>query len=517
MGRTVLVLGDQLDRRTGALKDATPGGDRIVMVEAFGKLRERPWHRHKLTYILSAMRHFAAELRDAGFEVDYRSAETLKAGIVEAGADPADLVVMAPSHWGMRQTFAKWGTEQVGNNAYIAGEERFSRWASSRKSLLLEGFYREVRGANGWLMEGEEPIGGTWNLDAENREPAPKGGLVDAPAPYRPREDDVDAQTRRDVGRWEHELGLELYGEDRPRIFPVTRTEARRSLAAFLDRKLDGFGPLEDAIVDGEPFLWHSMLSAPLNLGLLHPREVCDAVDARYRERVDAGQRPHLPSYEGFLRQVCGWREYVWGLYWQRMPAWRDDNALGQTGEVPAFYWDGATDMNCVASTMRDLLDRSWVHHIPRLMVLGNFALIAGVDPQRLTNWFHSMFIDGYDWVMVPNVVGMSQWGDGGVMATKPYASTARYLDRMTTYCGPCRYNPKTRTDDDSCPFNSLYWDFLIRHRERLEGNFRMRRVLSQIDRFPADERRLIAERAARFRTDLAGPSNAAHTAEAGA
>jgi deoxyribodipyrimidine photolyase-related protein len=497
VGRTVLVLGDQLDRRTGALRDAEPGRDRIVMIESFSKLRERPWHRHKLTYVLSAMRHFAGELRDAGFDVTYRAADSIRAGL--EGFDPDDIVVMAPSHWGMRQTLAAWGVEQVANDAYIAGEEAFRRWADGRRSLLLEDFYRDVRREHGWLMDGAEPLGGRWNLDQENRERPPKGG-VDPPAPWRPREDDLDAATRADVDRYARDLGLELYGEERPRLFPVTRKEALASLRSFLDRRLDGFGPLEDAVAAAEPFLWHSLLSAPLNLGLLHPAEVCDAVDAHHR-----AQGGPLNSHEGFLRQVCGWREYVWGLYWYRMPRWREENALGQAGAVPSFYWDGDTDLRCLSSTLGDLRERAWTHHIPRLMVLGNFALLAGVNPQELANWFHSMYIDGYDWVMVPNVVGMSQWGDGGVMATKPYAASANYINRMTDYCGPCRYNPRTRTDEDSCPFNVLYWDFVARNRPRFEHHPRMARVVRLYDRFDVEEQRAIRARATRFRAGEAG------------
>ena len=339
-------------------------------------------------------------------------------------------------------------------------------------------------------------------MEPRPRQPEAPAARRRRPArPYRPREDDVDAEVHRAVAAYERDLGLDLWGEDRPRLFPATRAEARRSLDRFLDVRLDGFGPLEDAVVDGEPFLWHSMLSAPLNLGLLHPVEVCDAVDRRYRERGGP-----LNSVEGFLRQVCGWREYVWGLYWHRMPRWREDNALGQHSPVPGFYWDGDTEMRCLSRTLDDLEARAWTHHIPRLMLLGNFALLAGVEPQALADWVHARYVDGYDWVRLPNVVGMSQWGDGGVMATKPYAASARYIDRMTDYCGDCVYDPSTRTAEDSCPFNALYWDFMARHRETLAGNRRMAPLLSTLDRFDAGERRAIRERARRFRTDVEPP-----------
>jgi deoxyribodipyrimidine photolyase-related protein len=495
MGRTVLVLGDQLNRSLGALAKADPGRDRVVMVESDAKLMQRPWHRQKLAYLLSAMRHFADELRDEGFDVTRRRAVSLRDGL--SGVDPAALVVMAPSSWDLRRLLESWGVEQVPNDAFIVGEAGFTTWAEGRDSLVLENFYRTVRREHGWLMDGGEPIGGRWNFDADNRERPPRDG-VDAPHVYQPREDDIDAQVGTDLRGLEDELGLELHGEPGPRRYPATRAEALRALRDFIDRRLDGFGPLEDAVVADAPHLWHSVLSPPMNLGLLHPAEICDRVDAHHRERGGP-----INSHEGFLRQVAGWREYVWGLYWWRMPAWRQDNALGQRGDVPGFYWDGDTRMHCLASTLRDLLDRGWTHHIPRLMLLGNYALLAGVDPQALTEWFHSMYVDAYDWVMVPNVIGMSQWADGGVMATKPYAASANYINRMTTYCGQCPYDQDARTGDDACPFNALYWDFMARNRARLSGNRRLRPLLSNLDRFSADERRAIAERARRFRTDV--------------
>lgn len=497
MGRTVLVLGDQLHRGTGAIARAEPARDRVVMVESDAKLRQRPWHRQKLAYVLSAMRHFAEELRDAGFDVDYRRGRTLREGLGDT--DPDALVVMAPSSWDLRQSLDAWGVEQVPNDAFIIGAEAFADWADGRGSLVLESFYRMVRSEHGWLMDGGQPIGGRWNFDEDNRERPPRDG-VDPPHVYQPREDEIDAGVRADLERLESELGLELYGQPGPRRYPATRTEALRALRDFFDRRLDGFGPLEDAVVAGAPHLWHSVLSPPMNLGLLRPGEICDRLDRRYRSSGGP-----LNSYEGFLRQVCGWREYVWGLYWWRMPAWRDDNHLGHDGAVPAFFWDADTRMHCLASTVRDVLERAWTHHIPRLMLLGNFALLAGVDPHELTEWFHSMYIDAHDWVMVPNVIGMSQWADGGLMASKPYAASANYINRMTTYCGDCAYDRSARTGEQACPFNALYWDFMSRHRRRLDGNRRVRPILSTLDRFDATERRAIRRRAAEFRTDVGG------------
>lgn len=492
--RTILVLGDQLNRATGALADVGPEDVGVRMVLSRAKLAQRPWHRAKLHLVISAMRRFADGLREEGFEVDWRVEDTWADGL-DGAVDP---VVMAPSSWDLRQRLDDLGIEQVPNDAFVVGEDGFAEWARGRKSLGLEWFYRQVRTETGWLMDEGEPAGGQWNHDKDNRQRPPADG-VSPPPPWRPTEDALDEGVRREVRGFEQSLGLELYGSMDERIFATSRAEALTALEDFLDHRLAGFGPLEDAVVDDEPFMWHSLLSVPLNYGLLHPHEVCEAVDARWRD----GRRD-LPvaSVEGFLRQVAGWREYVWGIYWHRMPGWREENHLGHDGTVPQAFWDGETDMACISSTVGGLLERGWNHHIPRLMLLGNYALMAGVDPQALTEWFHSMYVDAFDWVMVPNVIGMSQWADGGVMATKPYASTARYVNRMTTHCEGCAFDHRTRTEDDSCPFNSLYWDFLSRHRTTLSANHRMAPILGNLDRFSRGERDAIRERARRFRTD---------------
>ena len=493
--RTVVVLGDQLSRTGGALADVGPEDVDVRLVISRAKLAQRPWHRAKLHLVLSAMRRFADGLEAEGFDVQLRTEDRWADGL--AGA--TDPVVMAPSSWDLRQRLDDLDVEQVPNDAFIVGEQGFADWASGRRTLGLEWFYRSVRKDTGWLMEDEgQPAGGEWNYDTENREEPPDDGVA-PPRPWTPTEDDVDTAVRQQVSAFERSLDLELYGSMDRRIFPTTREEALAALDDFLDKRLDGFGPLEDAVVDDEPILWHSLLSIPLNYGLLHPREVAQATHDRW---ADGRRTDRLSSLEGFLRQVAGWREYVWGIYWWRMPGWRDDNHLGHTGDVPPLFWDGDTDMACLAGTVDDLLERGWTHHIPRLMLLGSYALMAGVNPQELTEWFHSMYVDAFDWVMVPNVIGMSQWADGGVMATKPYASGARYVDRMTTYCDGCRYDPKARTGEDACPFNSLYWDFLGRHRETLSGNRRMSMILGNLDRFDDEERRAIGERAQRFRTD---------------
>jgi deoxyribodipyrimidine photolyase-related protein len=492
--RTVVVLGDQLNRTTGALADVGPEDVDVRMVISRAKLRQRPYHRAKLHLVLSAMRRFADELQEEGFEVRLDTADTFADGL----GGTTDPVVMAPSSWDLRQRLDQMGVSQVPNDAFVVGEQGFADWADGRKTLQMEWFYREMRKDTGWLMDGREPAGGEWNYDHDNREKPPRDGKVDAPAPWTPTEDDVDTAVRQQVSAFERALDLELYGSMDQRFFPTTREESLAALDDFLAHRLDGFGPLEDAVIDGEPTLWHSLLSVPLNYGLLHPREVGERVDALWRDGADV----RLNSLEGFLRQVCGWREYVWGIYWLRMPDWRTDNHLGQTGAVPEAFWTAETDMACVRGTVTELLQRGWNHHIPRLMILGSYGLLVGADPQQLTDWFHSMYVDAFDWVMAPNVVGMSQWADGGVMATKPYTSGAAYINKMTTYCKGCAFDPKTRTEDDSCPFNSLYWDFLSRHRSTLSANRRMAPIMSNLDRFGDAERRGIRDRARTFRTD---------------
>ena len=369
--------------------------------------------------------------------------------------------------------------------------------------------------------EGRQPVGGRWNLDHENREPPPKGverladavdGLAD---PWWPSEDDVDAEVREDLDRMERD-GVVFTGSDGPRWAPATRAEALAALDRFVTDRLPFFGPHEDAVLRGDRQMAHSLLSPALNLGLLHPLEVVRAAETEHRE----GRAP-LASVEGFVRQVLGWREYVWGVYWWTGPGYRARNALEATEPVPDWMWDldaGAVDAACLSWALASVRDTAWTHHIPRLMVLGNYALQRGLDPAELTAWFHTQFVDGYDWVMLPNVVGMSQHADGGLMATKPYAAGGAYIHRMTDLCGGCRYDPKVRVGPDACPFTAGYWAFLDRNADRLRANPRMTRAVAGLDRLKdrhetveqevrrGDSRALTAPAGRRWRADPAQP-----------
>ena len=347
----------------------------------------------------------------------------------------------------------------------------------------MEDFYREQRRRFGLLMDGDEPAGGAWNFDPENRKPPPSE--IRPPKPYRPREDAVDEQVRADLDRMEEE-GLETSGADGPRLFPATRKQALRALQSFCRDRLPTFGPYQDAMIGGERFMWHALLSSSLNLGLLSPLECAEAAEVEYRQ----GRAP-IASVEGFVRQVIGWREYVWGVYRLRGGEMMAENALGADRPVPtalAGLDPDGTEMKCLGDVIGGVRHTAYAHHIERLMVLGNLFLTLGVDPKAATDWFHSSFIDGFEWVMVPNVAGMALWADGGKMMTKPYAASGRYIDRMSDHCKGCRYTLKERSGPEACPLTVLYWDFLDRNRERLGSNRRMWMQMKNLDRIDEAE-----------------------------
>jgi deoxyribodipyrimidine photolyase-related protein len=466
-----------LDDPTDGATD--PGAlQRVLIIESRKVFARKRFHRAKAHLVLSAMRHRAAELGD---RCEYVQAQTY--GEVVAGAGP--LSVSQPTSFGaLRMVDAMPDVEVLPPRGYATSRADFERWATGRgqRRLLMEDFYREARVRLDLLMDGGEPVGGTWNLDADNRQPPPKGratlGLTD---PWWPTEDDVDAQVRDDLDRWERDGDVSFVGDDGPRRFAATRAEALQVLEEFIEHRLPVFGPYEDAMLHDDTFMAHSTISAPMNLGLLDPIEVVERAEAAYR----AGDAP-LASVEGFVRQVIGWRDYVWHLYWHNGEDYRRRNALKATTPVPQWFWDldaDAVQARCLSSVLRGVKERGWVHHIPRLMVLGNYAMQRGWDPAEVTEWFHRSFVDGYDWVMLPNVVGMSQHADGGIMATKPYASGGAYINTMSDFCKACPYNPKVRVGDDACPYTVGYWAFLHRNRERLSGNYRMQQPLRGLDR----------------------------------
>jgi deoxyribodipyrimidine photolyase-related protein len=478
---TVWVLGDQLNRGLAHLREADPAATRVLLVLSRGKLRSRRWHRQRAHLIVTAMRRFAVELEEAGFAVDWREAETFRHGFrahVDEH-DPGTVRAMEPANLAGRRLLEDLGVELVRSDQFLCHYDDFAAWADQHErpdgSLVMEDFYRWQRRRLDVLMDGDEPTGGRWNLDHENREPPPADG-GEWPDAVTSRLDELDREVMDQLDAME---GVELFGAPPDGTWATSRRRALARLDRFVDEVLPGFGPYEDAVVSHHWHLNHSLLSHALNLGLLHPREVVERAEAAYRE----GRAP-LASVEGLVRQVIGWREFVWGVYWRWMPGYADANELGYDRPLPpALTGEAATGMSCVRQVVGWVDRHAYAHHIPRLMVLANLATLAGVRPAEVTDWMWRSFVDGAEWVMVPNVVGMGMYADGGRMSTKPYVSGGNYLSRMTDLCDDCRFSPRRRTGEDACPFTTLYWDYLARHQDRLRGNHRLARPYATLDR----------------------------------
>jgi deoxyribodipyrimidine photolyase-related protein len=482
---TVWVLGDQIDRRASPLRDRVPGDCRVLLVESSAKLSSKRWHVQRLHVVLSAMAHFADELRTEGFDVDHRAAPSLAAGVAEHVAQhhPSAVIAMEPMSWRGRELLERTAVllrgsfgvplEVVPNDQFVCRHEDFARWADGRGRLVMEDFYRWQRMRTGVLMTADGPVGGRWNYDDENREPPPRDGRAwPSIEPF-----ELDRIDRAVLDRIDGRGGA--WGDPPSGLWPVTRAQALVRLVDFVAHGLAPFGAHEDAMLRGEWKLAHSALSSSMNIGLLHPSEVIEAAAQAY----ERGAAP-INSVEGFIRQVLGWREYVWGVYWYRMPTYAAENALGARRPVPpVLLGDSATDMACVRHVVENVRARGYAHHIERLMVLGNLALTGGVDPAAMTEWMWATFVDGAEWVMLPNVIGMALYADGGLMATKPYAAGGAYINRMSDHCRGCRYDPRRRVGADACPYTTLYWDFLARHRSTLSSNHRMARQLGALDR----------------------------------
>lgn len=461
------LLGDQL----GPHFD--DGTSPIVIIEAKSMFARRRYHRQKAHLILTAMRRRALELGD---RATYVRANTFAAGVASV---EQPLWAWHPhsraAHALMTSLDVTIADQTPG---FITSWDEFDTWVRGRGSsrLLLEDWYRSVRATHAILMEDGKPCGGRWNFDEENRQPPPRGRtrLLDD-APWRPLEDDVDAEVRDDLDRWERE-GIEFAGQDGPRLFAAAREEAILALMHFIDERLVDFGPYEDAMMQGDPFMAHSMLSGPMNLGLLAPGELVTAASEAYAHGAP------LASVEGFIRQVIGWREYVWHLYWHLGAEYENLNFLRADTELPEWFDTlNASDVTaaCLADVLRGISERGWVHHIPRLMILANWALQRGYRPSDVNDWFQRMFIDGYPWVMAANTIGMGLFADGGVVATKPYVAGGAYISKMSNYCTGCEYSPTVRVGDKACPFTAGYWWFLDREHDTLRGNHRMSRALA--------------------------------------
>ncbi|KAB1194541.1 cryptochrome/photolyase family protein [Haloferax sp. MBLA0076] len=489
---TVWVLGDQLD------PEATPlqHDDHVLMIEAHAFGERMAYHPQKLALVFAAMRHFRDELRDRGYDVTYLTAETFGEGLDQfyEAAPGTDLVAMDPPSHGAGERLRELVESRGGsltlveNDLFLTTPAEFDAWAGDSDTYRQEHWYRHVRRKTGILMDGDEPVGGEWNYDDQNRETPPDDWIPPEAPRFTP-----DETTKEAIG-FVRERYPNAWGSVDDFVWPVTRDDARQALDHFVETRLTEFGPYQDAMVDGEWALSRSLLSAAINLGLLTPHDVVEAVEAAYWD----GDAP-LNSVEGFVRQVVGWREFVRHVYRRSMPALADANQLDQTESLPTAYWTGETDMRCLSEAVGHVYDHGYAHHIERLMVLSNFALVYGVDPQELNRWFHLGFVDAFHWVTTPNVVGMGSFATD-VLSSKPYASSGNYVNKMSDYCSSCSYAVSKTTGENACPFNALYWDFLKDNEELLRGTGRMGLMYSHIDRKDDDEWDAIRSRADELR-----------------
>lgn len=475
--RLILILGDQLSFDVSSLEGARKTKDVIVMGELRDEATYVKHHKKKIAFVFSAMRHFAKALKDENYTLDYHryddgNAISTFSDLIEKVIDKheiSEIVVTEPGEHRLMAEFKRWEKQfglPVGireDTRFVASHKEFNEWAEGRKSLRMEYFYREMRKKTGLLMEGGEPAGGEWNYDKENRKPASQDLFMPAPPRFEP-----DEMTQEVLDLVEAQFPDHL-GALTPFWFAVTRNDALKALDAFIEEALPQFGDYQDAMLTDERFLYHSVLSQYINAGLLNPMEVCE----RAAQAHDQGRAP-LNAVEGFIRQIIGWREYMRGVYWRGDKDYVRQNFFNAERPLPEFYWTGETKMACVRAVVEQTRDEAYAHHIQRLMVTGTFAMLAGINPHAVHEWYLAVYADAYEWVEAPNVIGMSQYADGGALGSKPYAASGAYINRMSDYCKGCDYSVTKKTEEGACPFNALYWDFLARHEDKLGGNPRM-------------------------------------------
>jgi deoxyribodipyrimidine photolyase-related protein len=504
-----VIFGDQLDRESAAFDGFDTARDLVFMAEVAGESTHVPSHKVRTALFLSAMRHFAASLRESKIRLEYRLLDApdncghLDLEIRDAlrRHRPEKLIVVEPGEYRIEQMLATVARdagvtlEVRPDRHFFCSREEFARWARKHAQLRMEFFYRDMRRKTSFLMERGQPEGGKWNYDTENRKTFGKAGpglLLQAPKAFPP-----DATTRAVLALVEKTFPNNP-GSLAHFDFPVTAEEASDALADFVAHRLPTFGDYQDAMWTDEPYLFHSRLSALMNLKLLNPRTVLMAVQDAYQ----SGHAP-LSATEGYVRQILGWREYIRGVYWYRMPQYLEENALDAQESLPDLYWTADTDMECLRQAVGQTLEYGYAHHIHRLMVTGLFSLLFGVRPVEIHKWYLAIYWDAVEWVELPNVLGMSQYADGGVMASKPYVATGKYISRMSNYCSQCRYRPEQTVGPDACPFTTLYWDFLIKHEKKLAANQRMSLQVRNVTRMKPQQREQIQQQAASFRDSL--------------
>ena len=502
----VFVFGDQLTPQISSLQECDPTSSIVLMAEVMEEATYVRHHKKKLALVFAAMRHFASELRDLGWTVDYVRLDSddnrgSLSGEIDRAIErhqPDRIIMTEPAEWRPLQAMRDYAKSSeltvsiLPDTRFITSHEEFQAWAEGRKQLRMEYFYRDMRRKTGLLMDGDKPVGGQWNFDAENRKPADIDLFMPKPLHF-----ESDPVTEEALDLVEARFGHH-FGDLRPFWFGVTRQHAQAALDHFISSALPQFGDYQDAMLEDEDFLYHSVLSHYINLGLLDALQVCQRVEDEYR----AGRVP-LNSAEGFIRQIIGWREYVRGIYWLKMPDYVGLNFLEADRPLPEFYWSGETDMACLSAAIGQTKRQAYAHHIQRLMVTGNFAMLIGADPAEVHEWYLAVYADAYEWVELPNTLGMSQFGDGGLLGSKPYASSGNYINKMSNYCQNCSFDVKQKTGPNACPFNSLYWDFLARNADKLGTNPRLRQVYNTWSRIAPEKQQAYRESAAEFLATL--------------
>jgi deoxyribodipyrimidine photolyase-related protein len=500
-----LILGDQLSMSVSSLADASPQ-DLILMCEVRQEATYVKHHKKKIVFLFSAMRHFAQSLTQQGLNlcyVEYDNPDntgSLQGEVARLAAlhDISEVIVTAAGEYRLLADMQQWAKALNlpvtirPDDRFMCDTDAFTAWAEGRTQLRMEYFYREMRRKHGVLMAGDGPVGGQWNYDSENRKSPPKDLRV--PSPYQAEVDEIT----QDVITLVSKHFPDHFGDIHPFHFAVTRDAALQALDLFVAQRLRLFGDYQDAMVQGEPWMFHSHIGLYLNCGLLTPRECIARAEAAYHD----GSAP-LNAVEGFIRQILGWREYVRGIYWLKMPDYKAMNALDAKRPLPDFYWTAKTQMNCMRQCITETKQNAYAHHIQRLMVLGNFALIAGLDPEQVNEWYLLVYADAYEWVELPNVSGMILFADGGVMGSKPYAASGAYINKMSDYCGSCRYKPSVKNGPNACPFNYLYWNFIDQNAGKLRRNPRMGLVYKNLDSMPEEKRDAIRADSDRFFKDI--------------
>lgn len=493
--RLCLVLGDQLSFDLPSLQGLDTERDTVLLAEVMEEARHVPHHPQKIVLVFSAMRHFAEALRQRGVRVQYVALDdpdntgSLPGELRrwQGLLQPETLHLTECGDWRLEHSLTCSGLpiHWHVDSRFLCSRAEFASWAKGKKQVRMEFFYREMRRKSGLLINGDgSPVGGAWNFDADNRKALPKHQRAPLPARFT-----VDAMTREVIALVAEHF-TDHYGSLEAFDYPVTHADAQALWGYFLDFGLAAFGDYQDAMAQGEPFLFHARISAALNIGLLDVRQVCADVEAAYW----SGRIP-LNAAEGFIRQLIGWREYVRGIYWLQMPTYASLDFFGNSRQLPAFYWTGDTRMNCMRQVIGQTLEHAYAHHIQRLMVTGNFALLAGIVPSQVCDWYLSVYMDAFDWVELPNTLGMVMHADGGYLGSKPYCASGQYIKRMSDYCSGCAYNVSESTTDNACPFNALYWHFLMRHRDLLQRNQRLAMVYKNLARMSEDKQQALWQR----------------------